>query len=126
MANKRAHGERNQKLSEELLVGGFYFDWSITTGFYSAIHFVEDKIFPLEVKSIHCANINEARRVLGVKGRHQTREDLVALSIPKVHYAYKWLDDQSRNARYKTYKVNKGLAEKAKQYLTIIHQECSK
>lgn len=126
MANKKTHGERNKELSSDLLSGNKFFDWSITTAFYSAIHFVEDCIFPITISAYSCRNIGEARQKMGVRGRHQARLDLVRQELPNIATKYSWLDDQSRNARYKTYKVNKGLAEKAQQYLDEIHSECYK
>jgi hypothetical protein len=37
---------------------------------------------------------------------------------------YKWLDDRSRYARYVTYKINAGEANKANQYLKDIYNKC--
>jgi ornithine carbamoyltransferase len=37
---------------------------------------------------------------------------------------YKWLDDNSRNARYKTYKIRPDMAEKARTYLKYIYDHC--
>ena len=37
MANKKDFGERNKNLSEKLYQEKTYYDWSITTAFYSSI-----------------------------------------------------------------------------------------
>jgi hypothetical protein len=42
-----------------------------------------------------------------------------------VAHKYKWLDDKSRYARYTTYKFRKEEAEKAKDYLNAIIEECN-
>lgn len=124
MANKKTHGQRNQALSEELLKGKVYYDWVITTAFYSAIHYVEDKILPCELESKQCKNINDVKNAFGMDGRHSSRERLVWRFLPKVAAQYKWLDDQSRYSRYTTYKITPAQANKANQYLTEIQHEC--
>ncbi len=125
MANKKIHGERNKDLSLQLLSESVYLDWSITTAFYSVIHFVEDKILPCDVRGAHCVNINEVKKAYKIPGRHSSRERLVQEKLPiDVATKYKWLDDKSRYARYTTYKISKCEAEKAKIYLDAIHRCC--
>jgi hypothetical protein len=77
MANKKDFGERNKNLSEKLYQEKTYYDWSITTAFYSSIHFVEDFIFPTEIDGITCDNISDAKTAYKINGRHATREKLV-------------------------------------------------
>jgi hypothetical protein len=125
MANKKIHGERNKDLSIQLFNESVYLDWSITTAFYSVIHFVEDKILPCNVRDKHCVNINEVKEAYKIAGRHSSRERLVQEKLPiDVATKYKWLDDKSRYARYTTFKISKGEAEKAKNYLEAIHKCC--
>lgn len=124
MSNKRIHGERNQKLSDELLVQDIYLDWVITTAFYSAIHYVEDKILPCKIFDVDCKNIFDVKKVYKMNGRHEARERLVCTQLTEVSAQYKWLDDNSRNSRYNTYKITKAQAEKAKQYLHEIYNAC--
>ena len=123
--NKRQFGERNQELSNILLAGKVYFDWAVTTAFYSSIHFVEDLVLPAQIQGKTCSNILEVKAAYGMVGRHAARERLVFEKInSQVGARYKWLDDQSRNARYKTYKVQAAEALKAKEYLSYIHSHC--
>ena len=124
VSKKRIHGERNKKLSKELLNGKVYFDWVITTAFYSAIHLVEDKILPCKVSDLVCKNINDVKSAYKMRGRHSSRERLVLSNLPKIAIQYKWLDDQSRYSRYTTYKVTPAQADKATQYLNEILSEC--
>jgi len=125
MVNKKTFGERNKTLSDELLRGNTYFDWVITTAFYSAIHFVEDHILPQKINDTTCEHISEVKTVYKMEGRHAARERLVfSFTNPEVGARYKWLDDKSRNARYKTYKVQNTEAQKAKEYLTYIYKFC--
>ncbi|GAA0194870.1 hypothetical protein GCM10009122_58720 [Fulvivirga kasyanovii] len=125
MSKKKAHGERNKTLSHELLEGKKYYDWVITTAFYSAIHFVEDKILPCEISSRICNNISEVKAAYKMNGRHSSRERLVFDHFPiGIAVKYKWLDDKSRYSRYTTFKVTPTEADKAQQYLLEIHEAC--
>ena len=126
VSKKKSHGQRNQKLSEDLLNGKTYYDWVITTAFYSAIHFVEDKILPCKIISIECKNITDVKSAYKMNGRHSSRERLVFSHLPKIAAQYKWLDDTSRYSRYITFKVTSAQANKAKQYLAEIYAECYK
>lgn len=125
MNKKKEHGQRNKTLSDMLLDGKVYYDWVITTAFYSAIHFVEDKILPCKVRNIPCKNINDVKQAYRMNGRHSSRERLVNdnLSLPTA-IKYKWLDDKSRYSRYTTFKVTPTEANKAKEYLQAIYDEC--
>jgi hypothetical protein len=118
---KRAleHAKRNHDLAKKLHEEGEYFDWVVTTAFYSAIHYVEHYMFPAKWNNISVNNIEELKDACNTTsesyvGRHQARAKLVRRDLPflKATY-YAWLDDQSRNARYKTYKVKKDFAQKA-------------
>lgn len=124
MRNRKIHGERNKSLCYDLLSGKKYYDWVITTAFYSAIHFVEDIILPCKINNISCKSIHQVRDAYKFKGRHSTREHIVYQFLPEIGPQYKWLDDKSRYSRYTTYKVTLAEAEKAKQYLEEIYQHC--
>lgn len=118
-------GERNSELSEELFKNGKYYDWVVTTCFYATVHLVEGKVLPCTVNNITCNNIGEVRRALNCEGRHQARKELVKLKIPRLTPFYMWLDDNSRYSRYKSYNIQKNVAEKAKQYLKKIQDHCT-
>ncbi|MER2996145.1 hypothetical protein [Pontibacter populi] len=125
MSRNKDHGERNKALSEQLLDGKVYYDWVITTAFYSSIHFVEDKILPCTINGVSCSNINDVKSAYKMAGRHQSRERLVWEKMSSLTaIKYKWLDDRSRNARYTTFKITIAEAEKAKEYLQAIYKEC--
>jgi len=129
MTNKEKliFGQRNKDLCAELHKQGKYYDWVVTTAFYSAIHYIEGKILPTKVNNKQCANIFEVKDALAVDGRHQARSRLVHKCSKnfQIAAAYDWLDEQSRNSRYKTYKVNKNIADKAVYYLNLIADYCS-
>lgn len=120
------HGKRNRSLCKELLNGKVYYDWVITTAFYSAIHLLEHKLLPITIEQTKCDNIAQVRRSLRLKGRHIARERLVEQNTEKaISTRYKWLDDQSRYARYTTYKLSNAEADKAEKYLGVIHDYCT-
>jgi len=125
MANKKVFGERNKSLSDQLLGEKLYYDWVITTAFYSSIHFVEDKIFPTKVSSVDCNCIADVKKAYKVAGRHEARERLVYDKLGTyVGVRYKWLDDRSRYSRYETFKFQPADALKAQEYLNFIQKEC--
>jgi hypothetical protein len=125
MAKKREWGERNQTLSDMLLDGRKYYDWVVTTAFYSSIHFVEDFILPADINGRQCDDISDVKGAYKMDGRHAARERLVFDKInAAIGARYKWLDDQSRNARYKTYKLQPAEALKAQEYLNYIYKHC--
>lgn len=126
MANKESHGLHNQKLSKELFQGKLYYDWAVTTAFYSAIYFVEDKILPCNIAGKPCKNINDVKSAYKMPGRHASRERLVWAKLPSVGIQYKWLDDKSRYARYTTFKIDAATSAKSQQYLNEIHLACYK
>jgi uncharacterized protein (UPF0332 family) len=121
---KKNHAQRNQTLSKKLKEEELYYDWVVTTAFYSAIHYVEAKILPTTVEGLHCKNISDVKRAYNERGRHSSRERLVFQKLYTIAIQYKWLDDKSRYARYTTYKVSKTEAEKAIDYLDRIQQAC--
>ncbi len=123
MAKKKIFGERNQELSNTLLKGKKYYDWVVTTAFYSSIHFVEDCALPTKIMGRECKDILDVKRAYKMDGRHAARERMVFDKInAAIGARYKWLDDHSRNARYKTYKLQPAEALKAKEYLDYIHK----
>jgi hypothetical protein len=127
MTKKQEWGKRNQELSLQLLSEGIYFDWSVTTAFYSAVQYVEDAIFPVRINGIYCTEIGTARKECRLDGRHATREKLVyGIMGTTAGVYYKWLDDRSRTARYKTYKIDKSVAGKAKEYLLKVVEASEK
>lgn len=124
MAKKKQHGERNKELSKSLYDGKKYYDWAVTTAFYSVIHFIEDKVLPCRIGGIECKNINDVKRAYDMPGRHAARERLVWQELFEVGVQYKWLDDQSRYARYTTFRVNESTSAKSQQYLNEIYKAC--
>lgn len=124
MANKKAHGVNNKELSNDLYNRRIYYDWVVTVSFYSAIHFVEDKILPITIEGNVCDNISKVRKALKLSSRHAARLEAVRLHAPQIHQQYSYLDGNSRTARYITFKIHQSIAAKAQQYLNEIEKAC--
>ncbi len=121
------HGERNKDLAEELNSGKKYYDWVVTTSFYSSIHLLEDNLLPHTIGAQKCKNISEVKNAYNLRGRHIARLKLIQRNAPiDISIGYKWLDDRSRYSRYTTYKVTSAEASKALEYLNKIHKHCCK
>jgi HEPN domain-containing protein len=123
MKKKKEQAKRNLDLAVKLFEEGIYLDWVVTTSFYSSVHSVECFCLPQELRGTSCSDISDVSRVYSSGSRHQARERMAFEVMPlEIATKYKWLDDQSRNSRYQSYKVTKGVAEKAIQYAKQIFE----
>lgn len=127
---KKEHAERNEALNDELIAGGVYKDWVITTAFYSAIHYVEFKMFStaFHFNGVEVKNLEEAHAAIDYKNRksrHETRGNLVKLKLFQVQVQYDCLRKWSQNARYVDYKVSTTQATQAKGCLNNIKILCT-
>lgn len=117
---KEIHAKRNAALAQKIFDESQNYDWVVTICFYSAIHYVDDFAFPCEINGRTCRNIDNAKFAYPQNGRHATRELIVEDFHGSIITKFKWLDDQSRNSRYKSYIVSKEYAEQALKYLGVI------
>jgi hypothetical protein len=127
---KKAHAERNEQLNDQLIAQNIYRDWVVTTAFYSAIHYVEHKLFvaPFRYFDNEVKNLEDAHSVIPYKlrkSRHETRGDLVKLRLYKIQVQYDFLRKQSQTARYVNYVVSEKLAKEAKGCLNKIKAACT-
>lgn len=106
MASKNIHlaqAEHNQKLANKLLTGEYY-DWACTTGFYSALHFVEAKFNDIpeivhsdEAYKKHKNLMRQEDLSLGV---HSFRVILLGNKFPQLRTSYRQLMEVSFQVRY--------------------------
>lgn len=54
------HGIHNKDACDSLISGNKYHDWIVTTAFYSSIHLIDTKLFPLIHKGRTIRSINDA------------------------------------------------------------------
>lgn len=123
---KLDHAEHNFELCEKLLNEEKYFDWVITTAFYSSIHFIDEKVFDFEYNNHIYESIEQAHRSSLLKGasRHQTRRNIVEISLRNCLNDYNELDKACRSARYTNYKVSKRKANDMFDRLKNIKKSC--
>lgn len=120
------HAEHNRDACKDLRKGNIYHDWCITTAFYSALHYVNNKIFPFKLSpSVECNTISEAKNALRTKDLHETRAKMVELQCRDIAKQYRWLKSNAHNSRYVTYKFSPTQADKAIQFLGEIEKYCT-
>ena len=82
--------EHNEKLADTLCKGS-YLDWAVTVTFYAALHYV-DAILAASV--IHPETHTERNDAVGANA-----------TLQKVRAEYRTLETLSRNARYRSMKI---------------------
>jgi hypothetical protein len=128
---KKKHAEHNEAVCDFLLASCNFSDWVVTTGFYSALHFVQHEIFPLTENGHTYPDFNTYyRKVLKAKNRrtnkHSATIELVKKHIPKASSYYRWLYDACMNARYTDYQVSVNKAQQARRFLAALRTELKK
>lgn len=106
---RKAHAQRNLDLSNQLLKEGIYFDWVVTTSFYSSVHFVEHALFPLIENGIEYKDFNNYWNVNHAKtsvSKHSCKKTLVWKYLKNVGAIYRDLFDECNNSRYNNYVVH--------------------
>jgi hypothetical protein len=105
---KKKHAKHNQELSEKLLKEKGYFDWAITSAFYSALHYLEYELFPLDYNGKNYATLPLlcTGEFGGPNAKpHRVRLDLIRIRLPEIYPYYNALFGDCHNARYKDYQV---------------------
>ena len=128
---KKLHAIHNEDTCDFLLPTKKFNDWVVTTAFYSALHYVQNEIFPLEDSGTTYAEFDiYFREVLKKKNRRLTKHSatiqLVNNRISAASPYYRWLHDTCMNARYTNYVVSDGKAQTAKAFLTNLKQHLTK
>lgn len=128
-SNSLKHAHHNKKVCESLSETPEYTDWIITTAFYSALHFVDYKIFPLKLKkagrTYSFTNFDNYYMFLEKNiGKHKARLELVEAKLPKIATHYNKLMDLCHKARYVDYKFDYNIAKDAKERLKKIEEFC--
>jgi hypothetical protein len=105
----KSHAVHNQQVCDYLFESQLFNDWVITTAFYSALHHVQSKIFPLTENNITFENMDYyfsySKKTNKQISKHQLTLKLVRAKLPESYSYYNWLFDACMNARYKNYKV---------------------
>ena len=122
----------NEKTCKYLDKKPEFADWVITTAFYSALHFVRFKIFPVTLikngKNIKVKDFENYFRInnpLDVS-KHSLLSDLVEEKHSEIADDYNKLRDISWSARYSNYKYSREISNDAKKRLQKIKDYCTK
>lgn len=99
----KAQAEHNERAAQHLLNTEFL-DWSCTSAFYSALHYVESAFFdiPLIQHTDECFLKNKSK-IKAEKGDisvHIYREILVGKVFPRIRTSYRQLWEVSEQVRY--------------------------
>ncbi|MBK9533864.1 MAG: hypothetical protein IPO10_01555 [Flavobacteriales bacterium] len=123
----KGHAAHNEAACDLLNTSGTFPDWVITTAFYSALHLVYEKLFPLTEKGETLNSFDQyfgsryARKGPGDKpSKHEATVDLVKSHLPGVASYYRLLKDSCHNARYRSYVVKPYEATVARNQLQNI------
>lgn len=126
------HALHNEKVCKYLDKKQEHTDWVITTAFYSAIHFVQHKLFPLKLKinnkdwTFTDFDMYYSLETKRVTSKHKALTDLVEENLLNIAVYYAWLKDASWTARYSDYNHSREISNKAKEYLGKIKECCIK
>jgi hypothetical protein len=125
------HARHNEKVFKTLDRDPDSLDWVITIAFYSALHYVRYKVFPLTVKKengdphIHKSfdDYSSYHRYDGI-GKHEMLLELVATHCPEILFEYNQLKDVCWTARYVDYKFDRDVSNLAKKHQKAIKEYC--
>ena len=129
---RKEHAEHNEKACDFLYKDGNFNDWVVTTAFYSAIHFVRHKIFPITKYNSQLGHDVTYQSLDQYVNHHDSASDnklkelriLVEENISQIKGRYRWLSNLCHTSRYHNYKVSLKKAKLAREHLKEIKQAC--
>lgn len=128
---RKQHAIHNEEACDFLLTSNKFNDWVVTTAFYSALHYVQHEIFPIEEDGETYGDLNiYYAKVLKKKKKGITKHfatiQLVKSKSPNCLSYYRWLYDACMSARYTNYNVSSKKAKQANEYLKKLKNELTK
>lgn len=129
--NNLEYAEHNWKTCKYLDKKPEFSDWVITTAFYSALHYVRYKIFPITIEKSNKKNkIKDFENYFRINNplhlsKHSLLSNLVEEKYPKIANDYNKLRDISWSARYSNYKYPREVSDDAKKRLKKIMEYCT-
>ena len=127
------HARHNEETCRFLFASNDHFDWVVTTAFYSALHYVQSRMFPYPTTH---PNTDEyklynsfAEYYIDVKlvlnqSKHEVTAHLVDAILPEVAPRYRSLLDKSMTVRYNDFSVQQKEAAMCIRRLEIIRDAC--
>ncbi|MGB0892291.1 MAG: hypothetical protein ACPGUU_08055 [Flavobacteriaceae bacterium] len=134
-SNTFNHACNNYNAFVHLKSNSNFDDWVITTGFYSALKFLEDKLFPGDYEHPKRGvvetfktfnNYVSALRSLGSTNSHRVRLKLIENNIEDLNIInyYRDLEQSCHSARYIDYKVGKDRLDMCTEAVEAIRTYC--
>jgi hypothetical protein len=120
----REHARHNESLCDHLIEQKKWNDWIVTTAFYSALQYVDHRLFPLKVKAVTYNSIENYCKSNRLKNKHEVRKELVYDHIRKISPSFRWLLNTCHTARYQNYRIAEEVSLEAKRKLEIVKQFC--
>ena len=130
------HGKHNKEVFNYLRSSPNkrYYDWEITTAFYSALQYVNGALFPDNYEDPYNGQIRKFSsfeeyysRYKGIDNdtnKHRLLQQLVDEHLQDVRDDYRTLKDNCWTARYKNYQIEEEIADLAKECLENICEVC--
>ncbi len=126
---KLNHAVHNEELCRKLRAENNFLDWVITSAFYSALHYTEYELFPIQIGKRIYKDFDKYYEALksSIDNKHYARQRLIYSDIAgAAGSAYHWLKDNCWSARYYSYLVDEKNANIALEKLDIIKSYLSK
>ncbi|MDA3839429.1 MAG: hypothetical protein PF574_10670 [Candidatus Delongbacteria bacterium] len=125
------HANHNSEVCGHLYSNTIYHDWVITTAFYSSLHFILHKVFPLdiEVNKIDVTFESFETYFSFFKKKYRNKHTAIT-SLVETHHLniavdYNQLKDLCWSARYNDYNYGKEFSKQATVLLSTIEAYCS-
>ena len=115
--------QHNEQAANLLLENRFY-DWVITTAFYSAVCYVDAAIFPLVDSGGGTYQDMDSYARAKNATKHTIRRDLVRKHLAVIKSQFQRLFDQSQTARYHSYQATEFHAGQALLNLQMVKNAC--
>ena len=125
----KEHAIHNEEVCDFLLSSDKYYDWVVTTAFYSALHYIRYEIFPYEEAGRTFYTIDqyyEFRKGDRRISKHKVLLDLTKLQAYSCYSYFKILHDTCFTARYVNYKVSREIAVQSRTYLEKLKRQLTK
>jgi hypothetical protein len=125
------HAQHNNDALKYLGKSPKFLDWVITMCFYTSLHILQYKIFPLKVKASnsgsytiktfeeYCSHFREIEN-----SKHDKLSDLAYNYCADIGAQYNSLKDLCWTARYRDYTTDRDLSNLAKDYKNQIFEYC--
>lgn len=126
---RRLHATHNEDAMDYLLLSRRFPDWVVTTAFYSALHFVKYKAFPLNEDGVEYDNSEDHfiahQEDGGKKSKHKLLIEVAIRHLRPIGSDYRDLYELCSNARYFNYETSQDDVDLAVDLLARIKAFCN-